>query len=67
MLLLFRVQFGHQTLLATAKERLVDLYKAWRVAVEDLEDVSGFNPTFVLNSVPRRAQTVALDNGVGNV
>lgn len=42
------------------------LYQIWRDAIEDIADVEGIAPGFVLNAAPRSAVTVSKTNGVGN-
>lgn len=46
--------------------QLHEIYQIWRAAIEDVADVKGLFPTFVLNLVPRTAATVAKTNGIGN-
>jgi hypothetical protein len=43
------------------------MYQVWKDAVDDIADVEGLFPTFVLNLAPRTAARVALTNGIGNV
>jgi hypothetical protein len=43
------------------------LYSAWKAAVDDISDIEGLYPTFVLNILPRSAITVSKTNGIGNV
>ncbi|KPM43814.1 hypothetical protein AK830_g2783 [Neonectria ditissima] len=62
---MFRVSFGHHTIKPDAK-RLTEIYNAWIDAIEDVADVPGIRPTFILNLVPRSASTVAKNNGIGN-
>lgn len=61
-----RVQFGHHTIKPNAM-RLTEMYHTWRNALDDISDVQGLFPTFVLNSAPKSAATVAMNNGIGNV
>lgn len=43
------------------------IYKAWKAAVDDIADVEGLYPTFVLNEITPSSLRVAQTNGVGNV
>lgn len=61
-----RVQFGHHTIKPNAT-RLTEMYHTWRNALDEISDVQGLFPTFVLNSAPKGAATVAKMNGIGNV
>ncbi|PSK40038.1 hypothetical protein B9Z65_7978 [Elsinoe australis] len=63
---MFRISFGHHTI-KTNPERLVEIYKQWVDAIQDIRDVEGLLPTYVLNPAPKSAASVALNNGVGNV
>ncbi|KAF6803641.1 FAD binding domain-containing protein [Colletotrichum sojae] len=62
---MFRIQFGHQTIKPDAA-RLYEIYQAWVEAIQDVADVEGLRPTYILNIVPKSASTVAKTNGVGN-
>ncbi|KAJ6608147.1 putative FAD-binding oxidoreductase [Mycena sp. CBHHK59/15] len=62
----FRVQFAHHTMVPDAA-RIFAIYQAWTAAMEDVADVEGVVSTFVLNTMPKSAATVAKTNGVGNV
>lgn len=62
---MFRVQFGHKTIKPNAT-RLTEIYEQWMEHVEQITDVAGLYPTFVLNTAPRSAVTVAKQNVVGN-
>ncbi|KAK7754346.1 hypothetical protein SLS62_003639 [Diatrype stigma] len=64
---LWRIQFAHHTVKATATARLYEILKAWKVAVGEVSDVQGLHATFVLNTMPKSAATVAKTNAVGNV
>lgn len=46
--------------------QLYRIYQAWKKAVEDISDVEGLYPTFVMNVLPASAASVAKNNGVGN-
>lgn len=46
--------------------QLLKIYTAWRASLEDLSDVEGLYPTFVMNILPSSALSVAKNNGVGN-
>ncbi|KAF4550090.1 FAD-binding domain-containing protein 19 [Elsinoe fawcettii] len=62
----FRIQFGHHTI-RTNPERLIEIYNEWVNALQDIKDVPGLQPTYVLNPAPKSAATVSKENGVGNV
>ncbi|KAF9872084.1 FAD binding domain-containing protein [Colletotrichum karsti] len=62
---MFRVQFGHHTIKPDA-DRLYEIYESWVEAIQDVLDVEGLRPTYILNLVPKSALTVAKTNGVGN-
>lgn len=47
-------------------DQLYRIYQAWKTAVEDISDVEGLYPTFVMNVLPASAASVAKNNGVGN-
>ncbi|KAF2219594.1 FAD binding domain-containing protein [Elsinoe ampelina] len=63
---MFRIQFGHHTI-RTDPDRLISIYNQWVEALQDIRDVPGLQPTFVLNPAPKSAARVAKKNGVGNV
>ncbi|KAL4733145.1 hypothetical protein BDV11DRAFT_210441 [Aspergillus similis] len=48
-------------------EALISIYKAWKVAVDEIADVEGLLPTFVLNKITLSSLRIAQENGVGNV
>lgn len=48
-------------------ETILSIYKAWKAAVEQISDVEGLYPTFVLNEITPSSLRVANTNGVGNV
>ncbi|KAI1149922.1 FAD-binding domain-containing protein [Nemania diffusa] len=62
---MFRVQFAHHTMKPDAAQ-LYRIYQGWRAAVEDVIDVEGLYPTFVMNIIPKSSASVAKNNGVGN-
>ncbi|KAH7127623.1 hypothetical protein EDB81DRAFT_846450 [Dactylonectria macrodidyma] len=62
---MFRVQFAHKTIKPDG-DQLYRIYQAWKTAVEDVSDVKGLYPTFVMNILPASAASVAKNNGVGN-
>ncbi|GME52297.1 FAD binding domain containing protein [Neofusicoccum parvum] len=62
---MFRIQFGHHSV-KPDHHAVLELYDRWRQAVDDISDVEGLYPTFVLNMVPRTAATVAKTNGISN-
>lgn len=59
------IQFAHQTMKPNAT-RLYEIYQSWVNALQDVSDVEGLRPGFVLNLLPKTAATVAKTNGVGN-
>ncbi|PQE24725.1 FAD binding domain-containing protein [Rutstroemia sp. NJR-2017a WRK4] len=61
-----RVKFGHHTMRPDA-DQLYSFYQIWKAAVDEIADVDGLYPTFVLNLDPASANTVAKTNGIGNV
>ncbi|KAK1690426.1 hypothetical protein BDP55DRAFT_628098 [Colletotrichum godetiae] len=63
---MFRAQYFHGTMRPDAK-RLYDTYLAWKQSVSKLSDVEGLYPTFVMNIMPKSAQSVARHNGIGNI
>lgn len=48
-------------------DQLLNIYLAWKDAVDAIADVEGLYPTFVLNTIPKSAATVGKTNGIGNV
>ena len=58
--------FSHKTS-KPDPEALVSIYEAWKVAVDEIADVEGLQPTFVLNEITPSSLRVAQENGVGNV
>ncbi|KAF7627996.1 putative FAD-binding oxidoreductase [Aspergillus flavus] len=63
---MFRVMFSHKTM-KPDPGMLYSIYKAWKAAVDDISDVEGLYPTFVLNEITPSSLRVAQTNGVGNV
>ncbi len=61
------VQFAHRTVRAEASARLYEIFKAWQVAVRQISDVEGLYATFILNTMPKSAASVAKHNKIGNV
>jgi len=59
------VQFGHKTIKPDTAQ-LLKIYEAWKAAVDELSDVEGLVPTFVMNVLPKSALSVAKNNGIGN-
>ena len=47
-------------------EQLYRIYSAWKTAVDEISDVEGLFPTFVMNVLPKSAMSVAKNSGVGN-
>lgn len=62
---MFRVQFGHHSIKPNVT-RLIEVYEQWMQHVIAIRDVPGLYPTFVMNTAPRSADTVAKENGIGN-
>ena len=58
--------FSHKTMKPDS-ETLFSIYKAWKAAVDEISDVEGLYPTFVLNDITPSSLRVAQTNGVGNV
>lgn len=46
---------------------LLTIYKTWKAAVDQISDVEGLYPTFVLNEITPSSLRVAQSNGIGNV
>ncbi|KXH56404.1 FAD binding domain-containing protein [Colletotrichum nymphaeae SA-01] len=63
---MFRAQYFHGTMRPDAK-RLYEIYLAWKESVSKLSDVKGLYPKFVMNIMPKSAQSVAKHNGIGNL
>ncbi|KPM35586.1 hypothetical protein AK830_g10986 [Neonectria ditissima] len=59
------IQFAHKSIKPDA-DQLYRIYQSWKVAVEDVSDVEGLYPTFVMNVLLASAASVAKNNGVGN-
>ena len=59
------VQFAHKTMKPDA-EQLYSIYKSWKTAVDEISDVEGLYPTFVMNVLPASALSIAKHNGIGN-
>ncbi|RSM01156.1 hypothetical protein CDV31_011465 [Fusarium ambrosium] len=62
---MFRIQFGHHTIKPDA-EQLIYIYDQWIAAIDEIVDVPGILPTFILNFAPKSAVTVSKRNGIGN-
>lgn len=62
---MMRVQFAHKTMKPNTTQ-LTKIYEAWKTAVDEISDVEGLLPTFVMNVLPASAASVAKNNGVGN-
>ena len=60
-----RVQFAHHTIKPDAAQ-LQRIFQAWKVAVDEISDVEGLYPTFVMNILPKSTLSVAKNNGIGN-
>ncbi|KAL1890785.1 hypothetical protein Sste5346_008110 [Sporothrix stenoceras] len=63
---MFRVQFSHRTMKPDA-DQIIEYFQMWKNAVDEIADVEGLYPTFVLNAAPASAARVAQTNGVGNL
>ncbi|KAF4237421.1 hypothetical protein CNMCM8980_005501 [Aspergillus fumigatiaffinis] len=63
---MFRVMFSHHTV-QPDPQTLYSIYQAWKKAVDEISDVQGLYPTFVMNLSPAGAARVGKTNGVGNV
>ncbi|KAJ5099569.1 hypothetical protein N7532_006570 [Penicillium argentinense] len=63
---MFRVMFSHKTMKPDA-DVLHSIYKTWKDAVDQIADIEGLYPTFVINIASASAARVARTNGVGNV
>jgi hypothetical protein len=61
-----RVQFAHKTIVPNAT-RIIEIYHAWRASLTMVSDIEGFGGSMVLNTMPKSAASVGLNNGVGNV
>ncbi|RAK96846.1 uncharacterized protein BO80DRAFT_448846 [Aspergillus ibericus CBS 121593] len=44
---------------------LYTMYQAWKTAIDQIADIAGLYPTFVLNISPGSAARVAQTNGIG--
>ncbi|KAF0329386.1 FAD binding domain-containing protein [Colletotrichum asianum] len=62
---MFRIQFAHQTIKPDA-DRLYEIYQSWVEAIQDVADVEGLRPTYILNLLPASALTPSKTNGIGN-
>ncbi|KAH6880694.1 FAD binding domain-containing protein [Thelonectria olida] len=62
---MFRIQFAHKTIKPNTKQ-LYRIYQSWKAAVEEVKDVEGLLPTFVMNVLPATAASIAKRNGIGN-
>lgn len=58
--------FSHKAIFPNA-DRLYEIYQTWKEAVDQISDVQGLFPTFVMNTAPAGAARVGLTNGIGNV
>ena len=47
-------------------DQLYRIYQAWKTAVDEISDVEGLYPTFVMNVLPKSALSIAKNNGIGN-
>ncbi|KAB2570331.1 putative fad binding domain-containing protein [Lasiodiplodia theobromae] len=62
---MFRNSAGHHAIKPDF-DAIWDMYTQWKAAVDDIADVEGLYPTFVLNMAPKSAAAVAKTNGIGN-
>jgi hypothetical protein len=60
------VMFSHHTVQPDAAT-LYSIYQVWKRAVDEISDVRGLYPTFIMNLSPAGAARVAKTNGIGNV
>jgi len=58
--------FSHKTMKPDS-EAVLSIYKAWKTAVDQISDVEGLYPTFVLNEITPSSLRVGNTNGIGNV
>ncbi|PYI00853.1 FAD binding domain protein [Aspergillus sclerotiicarbonarius CBS 121057] len=63
---MFRVMFGMHSMYPDP-DVLYTMYQTWKSAIDQIADVAGLYPTFVLNISPASAARVAQTNGIGNV
>ncbi|KAJ5108863.1 hypothetical protein N7456_005538 [Penicillium angulare] len=63
---MFRVMFAHHSMVPDA-DVLYGMIQKWKESVNEIADVQGLYPTFVMNISPASAARVAQNNGVGNV
>ncbi|CAJ0544039.1 Ff.00g040520.m01.CDS01 [Fusarium sp. VM40] len=63
---MFRVQQVHGTMIPDV-EQIKWIFRTWKAAVDDIDDVKGLYPTLVFNTIPKIAQAVAKNNGIGNI
>ncbi|GKZ78877.1 hypothetical protein AnigIFM56816_002707 [Aspergillus niger] len=63
---MFRVTFGHHSMYPDS-DVLYSMYQTWKAAVNQIADVQGLYPTFVINISPASAVRVGNTNGIGNV
>jgi hypothetical protein len=62
---MFRIQFAHNTIKPDA-DQIIYMYEQWLAAIDEIKDVPGILPTFILNFAPKSAVTVSKKNGIGN-
>ncbi|PYH33477.1 FAD-binding oxidoreductase [Aspergillus neoniger CBS 115656] len=60
------VTFGHHSMYPDS-DVLYSMYQTWKAAVNQIADVQGLYPTFVINISPASAVKVGNTNGIGNV
>ncbi|KAJ5673433.1 hypothetical protein N7507_002560 [Penicillium longicatenatum] len=63
---MFRVMFAHHSMAPDA-DVLYGMMQKWKESVDEIADVQGLYPTFVMNISPASAARVAQTNGIGNV
>ncbi|KAK1515973.1 FAD binding domain-containing protein [Colletotrichum costaricense] len=62
---MFRNTYGQHAIKPNS-DAIYGMYKQWRDAVDDISDVQGLYPTFILNMSPKSSARVAKTNGIGN-
>lgn len=60
-----RVQFGHHTIKPDA-DQLIYIYDQWIASLDEVAEIPGIRPKFILNFAPKSGAAVAKRNGVGN-
>ncbi|KAH8894377.1 FAD-binding domain-containing protein [Thozetella sp. PMI_491] len=60
------VMFSHKTMKLDA-DQIFQFFQIWKTCLEEIADVEGLFPSFVLNAAPASAAHVAKTNGIGNM